>query len=220
MISHDELLDNVAVYALGLLPESEAAAVVEHLRTCQSCRKEYELLRPAVTAVAYSSETVASPLLKARIMKQVRGKSARPRSYSWPAYAFAAACLVVALVTGMADLSLRARMASQQQMVADMMAPDAQHYRFGHGEVVARSGRLYIAMPKMPPPPPGHVYQAWTMPKGSTKVAPSMTFEPTGDATVVRLPENAETVALVAVSVEPMGGSQQPTTTPIATVRI
>ena len=56
MTSHDEMLDNVAAYALGLLPASEAAAVADHLKTCESCRAEYDFLRPAVTALAYSAE--------------------------------------------------------------------------------------------------------------------------------------------------------------------
>ena len=47
-------------------------------------------------------------------------------------------------------------------------------------------------------------------------MAPSMTFMPSDrDETIVRLPESAETVAAVAVSVEPAGGSKQPTTKPI-----
>lgn len=50
------------------------------------------------------------------------------------------------------------------------------------------------------------VYQAWTLAKGAKTVQPSMTFIPD-----VR-------TALVAVSVEPTGGSERPTTKPIAAV--
>ncbi|MGB8966179.1 MAG: zf-HC2 domain-containing protein, partial [Candidatus Cybelea sp.] len=86
MMSHDEMLDGVAAYALGVLPPDEAAAVASHLQTCAECREEYRLLRPAVTAVAYSAETcadadsgalIASPLLKARVMKEVRAGATR-----------------------------------------------------------------------------------------------------------------------------------------------
>ena len=81
MMSHDEMLDNVALYALGALSPREAAEVAAHLQTCEECRAEYALLRPAVTAVGYSAEADAlteapSVLLKARLMKQVR--SAQP----------------------------------------------------------------------------------------------------------------------------------------------
>jgi anti-sigma-K factor RskA len=231
MMSHEELLDAVAAYALGLLPAAEAAEVAAHLETCESCREEYRLLRPAVTAVAYSAEAcadedtgaaVARPLLKARIMKRVRAEAARPpQTRVWPAYFVAAACLAIAILTGLAYTSLNARMAAQQQMVADITASDSHHYPFAGGEVLTHGERLYIMMHKMPAPPPGRVYQAWTLAKGAKGVAPSSTFMPgSGGSAVVRLPEGATTVAAVAVSVEPEGGSQQPTTKPIAMVHI
>ncbi|MGB6986475.1 MAG: zf-HC2 domain-containing protein [Candidatus Aquilonibacter sp.] len=58
MNAHDEMLDNVAVYALGALNGDEARVVALHLRTCAGCQAEYNALR--------------SHLLKARIMQQVR----------------------------------------------------------------------------------------------------------------------------------------------------
>ncbi len=238
MSSHEEMLDAVAAYALGALPPYEASAVMEHLRDCAECRAEYRLLQPAVTAVAYSAEAcadaaagaaVASPLLKARIMKHVRGEVRRPRvSRSWPAYAAAAACLALAIVAGLFDLSLNdrlnrehAQVVEQNQTIADFMAPDSQRHPFGHGEVLMHGQRLYIAMHDMPMPPHGKVYQAWTLTKGAKTVAPSKTFmpAPTG-MTVVRLPEAATTLAAVAVSIEPAGGSQQPTSKPIAMISL
>jgi anti-sigma-K factor RskA len=238
MTTHDELLDNVAAYALGLLAPSEAAAIAKHLETCEQCRAEYEFLRPAVTAVAYSAEScddagsgaaVASPLLKARVMKAVRGEAGpKPRQQFWPAYAVAAACLAIALVTGLVDLSLNSQLARdraqnlvQAQTIADLAASDSQRHPFAGGEVLTRGARLYLAMHDLPAPPPGRVYQAWTLAKGAKAVAPSVTFSPSGGGVaVVRLPEVATTVAAVAVSVEPEGGSQQPTTKPIALVKI
>lgn len=240
MISHDELLDNVAAYVLGTLPPDEAAAVAEHLKTCPECREEYRLLRPAVTAVAYSSEAcadaasgaaVASPLLKARIMRRVRAEAAAPRmrrASVLPAYLFAAACLAFAIVTTLFNVSLKDRLtrdealtAQQQQTIADFMAPDAQRHPFKQGEVLMHGQRLYIAMHAMPMPPKGKVYQAWTLAKGATRVAPSKTFMPSSTGmTVVRLPEAATTLAAVAVSIEPEGGSAQPTTKPIAMVTL
>ena len=237
MMPHDQMLDSIAAYALGVLPPAEAAAVEAHLQTCRECRDEYRYLRPAVTAVAYTAEacadpsagaTAVSPLLKARIMKQVR-TDAQPRSQPrvWPAYALAAACLAIAIVTGLADLSLndrlnrdRAQTGAQTQTIADLTAPDSLRHRFARGEVVTHGDRLYIAMHDLPAPPPGRVYQAWTLAKGAKTVAPSVTFTPAEGVAVVRLPEAATTLAAVAVSVEPEGGSKQPTTKPIALVAL
>jgi anti-sigma-K factor RskA len=232
MNTHDDMLDNVAAYALGVLPPTEAAAVAEHLQTCAECLKEYRFLRPAVTAVAYSAEVPpsrddASTLLKARLMKQVRAESSgRPHRSIWPAYV-AAACVVLAIFTGVVNLSLyrslegeRVRTAAYAQTIADLTAPDTKRYAFGDGTVLTRGERLYIALPNLPTPPIGKVYQAWTLPPGSKKMAPSVTFEPSGNETLVRLPQSTAEITAVAVSVEPQGGSQQPTTKPIAVVRI
>jgi anti-sigma-K factor RskA len=231
MMPHDELLDNVAAYALGSLSPAEAAEVAAHLQTCDECRTEYEYIRPAVTAVAYSAEArsdassgaaIASRLMKERVMRRVRAEAGRQRvPRVWPAYLFAAACLAIALITGLAQIALNARLVSQGQTIADLAAPDARRFAFSGGEVLTRGDHLYLAMRDLPAPPPGHVYQAWTLAKGAKAVAPSATFLPgSGGATVVRLPETATTLAAVAVSVEPAGGSKQPTTKPIALVRI
>ncbi len=244
MMPHDAMLDDVAAYALGALPPAEAAAVAEHLRTCERCREEYGFLRPAVTAVGYSAEAcadpamgaVASPLLKARVMKHVRaGAVRRAVPLLWPAYAAAAACLAIALIAGAFDISLNGRlareraamalertaMAQQAETMADFTAPDALRRRFPHGEVLVHGRRLYIAMRDMTMPPRGRVYQAWTVRNGSKRVEPSKTFVPAGRGmTVVRLPEVATRIAAVAISVEPAGGSDQPTTKPIAVVAL
>ena len=240
MTSHDELLDNVAAYALGVLPPAEAAAVESHLQTCKQCRAEYEYLRPAVTAVAYSAEActdeksggvAASPLLKARIMRRVRTEAAaaRPTRLRFgPGYVVAAACLAIAILAAFTAFSLNRRLnqelaqsALQSQTIADLTSPQSAHYRFASGEVVTHSDRLYLTMHGLAAPPPGRVYQAWTLAKGSTRVAPSSTFVPAnGGTAVLRLPQSATNVVAVAVSVEPEGGSQQPTTKPIALVKI
>ncbi len=239
MTSHDELLDSVAAYALGLLPATEAADVAAHLETCERCREEYRFLRPAVTAVAYSAEAcadsasgavAASPLLKARIMKQVRSEAAAPSNASraWPAFAVAAAAILLAITTGLLDLSLRAQLngeraqqVAQAQIIADLTAPTSQHHRFAGGDVLRNGSRLYLTMHGLPAPAAGHVYQAWTLAKGAKRVAPSVTFKPSFDGVaVVRLPVQAPAIAAVAVSVEPTGGSEQPTTKPIALVAL
>lgn len=237
MMSHDELLDNVAAYALGVLPPNESRTVEEHLQVCEACREEYRTLRPAVTAVAYSAEAssepapgvvTVSPLLKGRVMKRVREEAARQsRAQNWPAYALAAACLAVAIVTGIADLTLNARLQretaqtrAQAQIIADFSAPETRRHAFTGGTVVSRGDRLYLTMRDLPALPKGRTYQAWILAKGATKVSPSLTFEPSAGVAVVRLPEPATRVAAVAVSVEPMGGSQQPTTKPIALVKM
>lgn len=262
MNAHDAILDDVAVYALGALPPDQARAVREHMTTCPECTAEYRRLKPAVDAVAYSAEActdavsgavVPSPRLKARIMDQVRGSDV-PRRLSnvgemravrpivWPAYAVAAACLAVALVTTAFNISLNEavnssksqialletqakmlhlKVAAQSIELADLTSTDSQHYAVENGEVVRHGNRLYIAMQSMSAPPRGKVYQAWIMRKGGTAMTPSVTFMPDrSGVAVVHVPAAASQVVEVAVSMEPEGGSKQPTSKPAFLVKL
>jgi anti-sigma-K factor RskA len=256
MNSHEAMLDDVAVYALGSLPPEEASFVRRHLETCEECREEYAKLQPAADALAYSvescpdlerGEVVASPLLKARIMQQIRRDASHlPRTnvaemravrpIVWPAYAVAAACLAIALITGIMNISLNDQMhqtrteltqiagqnhrllqdlAQQRVALADLVSPDSQRYGVEGGQVIRHGKRLYLAMEALPPPPKGKVYQAWTLRSGATRMSPSVTFVPYPNGViVVPIPVDASAIAAVAVSVEPDGGSKQPTSTP------
>ena len=249
MNAHADMLDQVAVYALGSLPPAQAAATREHLRTCDECRAEYAALLPAVDALAASAESctdgrngpLASPLIKARIMKTVRAEAApRPlrtgRRMMWPAYAVAAACVLLAMWATISNIMIQSDLrgerdqvavltaqlsaatknaATQRQMLADLMSTDAQRFTVSDGEVVRRGERLYIAMHNMPMPPKGHVYQTWMQPMGSNTMMPGSTFMPDrGGVAIVHVGANATQVAAVAVSIEPDGGSKAPTSTP------
>lgn len=251
MNAHEGMLDDVAAYALGVLAPAEARKVAAHLETCEECREEYRQLRPAVTAVGISAEacfdaasaaeSVAppGPMLKKRIMRQIRPNVAEMRAVRpivWPAYAVAAACLIVALAGAIINMSLSAQVhqlktesaqmtsliydlrRGNNQMrtaLADLTAPDSQRYPVASGEVVKHAKRLYIAMNALPPPPKGKVYQAWTLRAGATQMSPSVTFVPNGSGVaVVPIPADASQLSAVAVSVEPEGGSKQPTSKP------
>lgn len=256
-VSHDAMLDDVAVYALGSMPPHDAARVREHLRSCAECRAEYAALAPSAAALGVTAEAcedaatgavVASPLLKSRIMREVR-RDARPatvpardraRSVAqrlWPAYLVAAACFAVAIVSSLVNLSLMQQIksvqsanaalseranglarsvAQMQTTVADLSSANAERFAVNGGQIVRVRGHLYLAMHDMPQPPRGKVYQAWTLPKGGKTMQPSLTFTPDAHGSaLVALPVDARITSAVAVSVEPEGGSKQPTTKPV-----
>ncbi|MGZ3497045.1 MAG: anti-sigma factor [Vulcanimicrobiaceae bacterium] len=260
--AHENMLEEIAVYALGSMPAPQADRIRRHIAECEECRAEYLALKPAADLVGITGTTPAQPsrMLKARIMKQVRAEAAPGNGVSapsvavmravrpivWPAYAVAAACVVIALVTSIFNISLNSSLRtsqseldqansrasalarlleSQKQTTADLLSTDSQRYTVSsaqtHGEVVKHGSRLYIAMREMPPPPKGKVYQAWTLKPGAKTMTPSVTFLPTrSGVAVVALPENGQKVEAVAVSVEPEGGSKQPTSTPTFVVKL
>lgn len=217
MAHSDDMLDLVAVYALGTLPPADAARVRAHIKQCPECAAEYDALRPAVNALAQSAEacndpatgtTFPSELIKARVMKTVRGEALqeaiplrekRMRAIVWPAYVVAAASVALSIwaasenfLTGakltsaqeqVAQLSAQVKAADSQAAgekitIADLMNSDSQRFAVSNGEVVRHGDRIYIAMHSMPMPPKGHVYQAWMLHKGAKEMTPGATFMP------------------------------------------
>jgi hypothetical protein len=157
-------------------------------------------------------------------------------AWLWGTGLAAAAAIVFSLVTVIADINVRGDLAAasrrtttlqqqlaqneratarERQTLADLLAPDARRYQVADGSVILRRDRLYFALSKLAPPPKGHVYQAWTATKGSSTMVPGPTFVPNpAGVTVVPLAVDGTRVGVVAVSVEPEGGSKAPTSTP------
>jgi hypothetical protein len=159
---------------------------------------------------------------------------------AWPAYLVAAACFAIALISSIANISLLGQLRQEQREATtlserstvlarnlvqertalfDMLDSHARHYPIGSGEVIARGSRIYLALSALPEPPHGKVYQAWTLAKGSQKAVPSPTFLPDarGVAFIV-LAADARSTAGVSVTVEPDGGSKEPTDKPLLSV--
>jgi hypothetical protein len=159
---------------------------------------------------------------------------------AWPAYLVAAACFAIALTSSIANISLLGQLKQEQRESAilaerstalarslvsvrtalfDMLDTRARHYQIGDGEVIARGRRIYLALRALPEPPRGRVYQAWTLAKGSTKMVASPTFLPdAGGVALIVLAADARSTAEVAVTLEPDGGSREPTTKPLMDV--
>jgi anti-sigma-K factor RskA len=157
-------------------------------------------------------------------------------AWMWGTGLAAAAAIVFSVVTVAQDVNTRGELAAAQRRAAtltvelaesqrsaaaenrtltDLLAPDARRYAVAPGTVIVRRDRVYFAFSKLAALPKGRVYQAWTAPKGSATMAPSVTFTPNSDGVaIVALPVDATRVGTVAVSVEPDGGSKAPTTTP------
>jgi anti-sigma-K factor RskA len=249
--NREAMLESVALYALGVLPRSEAAFVVAFIANDDEARREYEDLRAAADAIAHTAQepvdSATSARMKERLLARVRSDAAAgtvvPRrvAAAYPAWLWgtglaAAAAIVFSLITVVADINVRGDLAAAQrrtttlqtqlaqnertsardrQTLADLLAPDARRYQVADGSVILRRDRLYFALAKLPPPPKGHVYQAWTAAKGSSTMIPGPTFVPNpGGVTVVPLTVDGTRVGVVAVSVEPEGGSKAPTSTP------
>jgi hypothetical protein len=159
---------------------------------------------------------------------------------AWPAYLVAAACFAIALASSIANISLLGQLKQEQRERAnlserstslarnlanertalfDMIDARARHYPIGGGEVIVHGSRIYLALRALPEPPRGKVYQAWTRSQSSTKAIASPTFLPdaSGVALVV-LSADARSTTDVWVTIEPEGGSKEPTSKPLMDV--
>ena len=250
---YHDMLDDVALYALGTLPPAGARRVRDHMATCTECRAEYAALAPAAAAVGLSAETQGdlticpSTLLKPRVMREIRKTATKApalrtpsRVPVWPAYLVAAACFAIAIVTSLYNLTLTSQLrdvqnklaasttrssqlasnlADERSTISEIMSTESKHFTGTDGEVVTHGGKLYVAMHDLPPAPQGKVYQAWTLAKGAKDMAPSVTFVPDSrGVAIVALPVDARLTNVVAVSVEPEGGSKAPTSKPVLVV--
>jgi anti-sigma-K factor RskA len=150
-----------------------------------------------------------------------RHAAQRPgRSRRW----LAAAAAVVALGGGATVVALHPwdRQSQQQQTLADRVqqAPDAQRFSTklsdGGTMTVVRSqsvGRA-VLITQNTAAPSGKTYQMWLQATDGNFASAGLV--PAGSNETVLLDGNAATAKGAGVSVEPTGGSPQPTTTPVA----
>lgn len=158
------------------------------------------------------------------------------------AYLVAAACFAIALLSSIVNIALLGQVRVQQRAIVnlseratmlartlanertalfDLLDTHTRHYAIGNGEVVTRGSRIDLALHELSEPPHGDVYQVWTLPKGATKMLASPTFLPDAHGVaLVIVPADAKTTSAVAVTLEPDGGSKEPTTKPLIDVAV
>jgi anti-sigma-K factor RskA len=242
-LSCDEVDELAAAYVLAALPPDEAIALEEHADSC-TLRDHATLREFAETASMLSLlVTPAAPPhgLEDRILQaalaEVGGSSERGRTVvpfrrqarPWLPFALAAAALAV-LAVGLAswglyerDALLSARQAQQHQaaMLALLQSagpvlqtPSTDSIPTGILiEPKGGSGPSFYLM-SWPSPPQGRTYQAWYIAGGRPVSAGVFGGSPDG-LQVVQLAPLAPAAQAFAVTVEPAGGSAQPTTEPL-----
>jgi anti-sigma-K factor RskA len=225
-IDHRELSEALGAYALGALPEEEAARVRDHLSDCRECRAELDWLRVSVDALPASVPQVEPrPELKARVMHAVEseaellpaaGKRAdRPeRRRRWwsvapvlqpvriAALAAVAAIAVLAVVLSVGGSGTRTIQAQVTGPAQSAGARASLRVSGTHAQLVVTG---------LPAPAANHVDELWVQ-HGAAAPVPAGTFMVgTGSVEVTR-PVRAGDHVLVTV--EPGRGSSAPTTVP------
>jgi anti-sigma-K factor RskA len=225
---HGRYRDDLAAYALGALPEGEAAELRAHLERCEECRKQLRWLQPAVDLLPRSVPQVRPPKrLRNRLMRTVRaearaadpGRAAGRRRRDWQALLWrpaTAAAAGVLLAAGAGAGYLLHQPSEESSVIAGRAAGAAPS---ASGQLERTGGTGILRVQGMPRLAGGHVYEVWVRRDGS--VQPSSLFSVrdnrSGEAAV---PGPLEGADAVLVTREPSGGSPQPTSRPVLSVNL
>lgn len=228
-------------YVLDAVSDDERQTFERHLTDCDACRQEVAELRETATRLGAAVATPPPPRLKASVLAQVRDTRQlppeapviplrRPRS-PWALRLSAAAAVVLLAVSGV--LAVLLVQATHPDDNTDTQAVAiAEILRSGDAQVVNQgdpsTGRMTALMSKsanrmllltsdLPAAPNGKDYQAWTIGEAATKSAGLI--QPQSGKAALEVP-GIDAAQLVGITLEPAGGSDQPTQKPIMTFEV
>jgi anti-sigma-K factor RskA len=228
-------------YALDALEHAEQERFEHHLQRCQPCSHEVRDLHETATQLALAVAEAPPPQLRERVLAAVtrtrqlppatdQRPVPKPRSVWLPRLAAAAAAVaaVVAIVLGVTQSATQSKLdrvqAQEQAIAAVLNAPDvriASHRTSvgGTATVVFSevSHKMMVTTAGLPPLPASKVYQLWLIAPGNIRSA-GLLPAPTGGRTAPVLTAGLAAGDQAGVTVEPAGGSRQPTTTPIIAI--
>ncbi|MDQ1007338.1 anti-sigma-K factor RskA [Streptomyces sp. V4I23] len=235
----------VGAYVLHALPPAEEAAFENHLAGCASCRREADRLAPT-TALLVAAESLTPPAdLRRRVLAEIAcvrpdrpspGALRRPRLPQQRLRLTVAACLAAAVALGgvaawqhsgadIARLQL-AEVRSGTAALADVLAaPDgtikAEDLSDGATASVIASrshGRAALIASGLPSLTEDKVYELWYVESGRYRPAGLLPAAGGRQSHILEGPLKEATA--VCITVEPVGGSAQPTTDPMACIRV
>jgi anti-sigma-K factor RskA len=248
-MTHKELIDSAAAYALGALDENEREALEAHLPTCAECRTEVDAYREITGLLAHAAPvSKPTPSLRDRIVSEARAappiSSAAPRGRrsAAPAWFAAAACLILAVGALVAYRGQRGRVAHlrdqlaaaqmdlavRDSTLAAFLGPEVHVVSLSEPQQQKPSARVYwnhtrnvfiVTAFSLPRAPEGKTYQMWAIRNGKAPMSMgTFNTDARGRATIVVPVSNVITdggfIDNCALTVEPAGGSPQPTEAP------
>ena len=234
---HDDYREMIPARALSALDAAEERALNEHLENCAECRKELEGWQATAAALSLAPDPAEpSPQVRERILTEVRKDLSstpevipfRPPSRNiWSSFgslgAIAAVVLFAALSIGLAVLwRQNQRLERANQFVALVNTPGARVSELRGVEpgqsataklAYDRNGRAILMASNLPNVGQGKAYQLWFI-VGNNPPMPGKTFVPDKTGNVVleeEMPKEAVDANVFAITVEPEGGSNAPT---------
>lgn len=231
-MNHDEAQELLADFALGLLDESDAGSLREHLRTCADCRSDLQLFLQAGEALSLAPEVIELPVGAAeRIASGVKRRisdervptpitgSSRIIAGPWRNLALGTAAAVFLLAIGLTSVTIAWLEARNDvdRLQGQLSARAIELPLSGDGA----QGTIYVAadfgsgvarFSGLPAAPAQHHYQIWSEgPEGAKSAAD---FAGSDGESLVQLPALPKEMTRMFVTVEPDGADGQSPTGP------
>ena len=211
-------------YAVDAVDDIDRASFERHLASCPACRAEVASLREASALLADAATTTPPPALRDAVLNDItRVRPLPPVTVGGPVHrrrwfpALVAAVVLALVGVGGAVWQPWRDDTSVQVSVTDQVLQDPDAERFteelpnGATATVVRSAkehRAVIVTEDMPAAPDGKVYQLWLQTPSEDMVPAGLM--PAGGSTAL-LEGDADDAIGIGVSLEPAGGSEQPT---------
>lgn len=213
---HDEVKSLLGAYALDAVSPLEQVRIERHLRTCEACATEARVLGGAAAQLAVlAGEEDLPPGLVDSIVEALPGGASMTVLRPFLLVAAVAAAALIAL-SAMGGVYLRER--SEHRRVMAIVAEAELVQRFepveglqAHGTIYVTDDHALVILDGVPELEPDRTYQVWAIHDGQ---ALSMDVIPAGGR-IVRIVEWDGRGERFAVTVEPAGGSESPTSDPI-----
>jgi anti-sigma-K factor RskA len=221
--NNDDLHLLAGAYVVNAVDELDRRRFEQHLASCESCQDDVASLRRAVDGLAMAAAEPAPSGLKANVLAEIDGvRQSSPlmlRSTRRPRLPRLAAVAAIVVALGLGGALWQQRSGSSGQAAAIVRAPDMRSVRLSGSSVAANFtyapsvGVGVLVTEGLPRASSGRTYQLWIVEAGAPRSVG--TFGSGADGATLKLPRPPANGAVIAVTLEPTGGSAQPTTTPV-----
>ncbi|MEV8316552.1 anti-sigma factor [Streptomyces sp. NPDC059900] len=244
-MSAADLHTMTGAYVLHALSDEERTEFERHLEVCEACGQEVRELAATAGRLARAVSVAPPADMKSDVLRRIATVRQQPphtpppgktgggagRGRQLSRFALAACLAAAAAFGGVAvwqheradEAGERAQQAQarSEELAKVLAAPDAKAStgRLTDGAtgtvVVAKSlNQAAFVAARMPGPPSGKVYQLWFNDDGTMRSAGLM--DPDRSTEAVLLDGPVDQASGIGITVEPAGGSKEPTSDPVA----
>lgn len=222
-MTHEDAQDQLALYVLGGMEPQDEREMTHHIRGCSLCQQDLQhyrdtvgqldeaVIRPDWTEFATMRSQFQDRLANSPSEVKPTAKTkpdSSPRSWLWPAAWVATA--LIAVGGWHVAVATHRTLSQSQQMLALVshgrpVALSSVHAQRADVQLYISHAQAVVLVKRLPKPSQGHVYEGWWIVRGRPR--PAGTFD--AGPSLLRYPGRAQAFA---ITIEPSGGTNAPTT--------